>query len=108
LVKTLNEAVQKNGDQELKAFFIFVSEDGTALSPKLAAMAEKAKANDVALAYISPKDYSLGAYKINLVPEVKNTVILYRNKRVTSKFVNIKADEKGLAELQTAVSELVK
>lgn len=85
-----------------------MSEDGKSLSPKLASMAAKAKAKDVALAYISPKDYSLGAYKINLVPEVKNTVILYRNKRVTSKFVNIKADEKGLAELKTAVSELVK
>lgn len=71
-------------------------------------MAETAKANDISLAYVSPKDYSLGAYKINLVPEVKNTVILYRNKRVTSKFVNLSANEKGLAELNTAVSELVK
>ena len=49
---------------------------------------------------------ALRAYKINLVPEVKNTVMLYRKRRVTHKFVNLRADEKGLAELKTAIGEL--
>lgn len=108
LVKSLNEAVNSNKDQELKAFFIFADDNGKALSPKLTKLADETKAHDVALAYIGRDDYSVGAYKINLVPEMKNTVLLYRNKRVTNKFVNLKADEKGLAELKSAIAELVK
>jgi hypothetical protein len=45
---------------------------------------------------------------MNLAPEVKNTVFVYRNKRVTAKFVNLKADEKGLAELTKAIEEASK
>ena len=106
LVKSLNEAMGANKDAQLKAFFIFVSDEPAKLEPELAKLAEKTGANDVALAYVGSDDGALRAYKINLVPEVKNTVMLYRKKRVTHKFVNLKADEKGLAELKTAIGEL--
>lgn len=47
-------------------------------------------------------------YKVNLDPEVKNTIIVYRNKKVTAKFVNLKADEKGLSELKAALEAVAK
>jgi hypothetical protein len=93
-------------DMELKAFFLFVSDKS--ISPKLTELADATKAKDVALAYVPKDDFSIEAYKVNLKPEVKNTVLLYRNKRIQSKFVNLKADEKGMAELKTAIAELVK
>lgn len=79
-----------------------------AISPKLTAIADKAKAQDVCLAYLSTRDPGVKAYKVNLDPSVKNTVMLYRKRRVTSKFVNWVSDEKSDAALKSAIDELVK
>ena len=106
LVRTLNETVLANRASELKAFVIFVSDDAKSIEPRLARLAEKTGANDIALAYISQSDRALEAYKITLAPEVKNTVMLYRNKQVTSKFVNLAADGKGIASLKSAIAEM--
>lgn len=108
LVKTLNDSVIANKEKELKGFFIFVDEDAKGIEAKLTKLAEKQSANDVALAYLSKSSEGVVNYKINLDPEVKNTVIVYRNKKVTAKFVNLSADEKGLADLQTALSDVLK
>jgi hypothetical protein len=108
LVKTLNDAVVANKSKNLKAFFIFVDENGKKHAPKLEALAAKTKSNDIALAYLSPSNEAVKAYKVNLDPAVKNTVMVYRRKRVTSTTVNLVADEKGLAGLKTAISEILK
>ena len=99
----MNDAVLANKAKELKGFFIFVDDDAKAIEPKLTALAEKQSVNDIALAYLSKDNGAVEAYKINLAPEVKNTVIVYRHKVVTAKIVNLTADEKGLAELKTAM-----
>jgi len=108
LVKTLNDAVVANKGKSLKAFFIFVDATGKKIEPRLAEIAKKTNSQDVALAYLSPKDYAVNAYKVNLDPSVKNTIMLYRNKRVTETKVNLVADEKGLADLKSAIKNLVK
>jgi hypothetical protein len=108
LVKTLNDAVVGHKDKKLKAFFIFLDENGKSNAPKLAALADKLKSQDLALAYLSPKDEAIRAYKVNLDPSVKNTVMLYRQRRITSKYVNLQADEKGLAQLGSAITDLTK
>jgi protocatechuate 3,4-dioxygenase, beta subunit len=108
LVKTLNAAVQENKDKELKAFLIFVSdEDKKAVESKLSSLAETTSVKDLPFTYVSTKDKSVKDYKINVSPEVKNTVMVYVKKRITAKFVNLKADEKGLAELKSAISSVV-
>lgn len=106
LVKQLNGAMLANKDKKLKAFFIFLGDEK--LSPALTAIAEKANANDVCLAYLSPKDEAIKAYKVNLDPAVKNTVMLYKRRTVTSKIVNLVADEKGSAQLDSAIADLLK
>jgi hypothetical protein len=108
LVKTLNDAMVDNKDKRLKAFFIFVDESGDKVEPKLTALAEKAKSDAVCLTYLSSKDRGVRAYKINVDAEVKNTVLLYRNKTIVSKHVNLVADEKGLSTLKTSIDELLK
>lgn len=108
LVKTLNDAVVDNKEKRLKGFFIFVDPSGKKIEPKLEAIASKTKSNDVCLAYLPPKDGAVTAYKINLDPAVKNTVMLYRDRTVVVKKVNLVADEKGLAELKTAIGTLLK
>ena len=47
---------------------------------------------------------AVGAYKVNTNTAVKNTIIVYKDMKVHTKFVNLKADTKGLAELNTAIS----
>ncbi len=108
LVKTLNDAVIANKAKYLKAFFIFVDPTGKKIEPRLAAIAKKTNSNDVALAYLSPKDDAVKAYKVNLDPSIKNTVMLYRDRTVTFKKANLVADEKGLADLKSAIKALVK
>jgi hypothetical protein len=108
LVTKLNVAMAGQKEKQLKAFFIFVDDSGAAISPMLTRLAEKTKAQDVCLAYLSPKDAAVKAYKVNLDPGVKNTVMLYRKRRITSKFVNWTANEKNDADLSSAIEELVK
>lgn len=107
LVKLLNDSVKANKDARLKAFFIFVTKDTAKAETDLAALADKAKANDIALAYIEPTNEAVDYYKVNLTPEVKNTVMMYRHKVVTAKQVNVIADEKGIESLRKDIADLV-
>lgn len=84
-----------------------MDDDAKSIEPKLTQLAEKNSANDIALAYLSKDNEAVSAYKVNLDAEIKNTVILYRNKKVTAKFVNLKSDEKGLAELKAAIDSVL-
>lgn len=74
----------------------------------MTSIAEKTKSNETCLATLSPSDSGVRAYKVNIVPEVKNTVMLYRNRKVETKYVNFVADEKGLSTLKTDLAKLVK
>jgi hypothetical protein len=108
LVKTLNDAITENKEKRLKAVFVFVDDKGKSLEPRLTALAEKLKAPDLMLTYLSSKDEGVADYKVNLDPTVKNTVMIYRNRRITSKHVNLVADEKGLETLKASIAEVVK
>ena len=108
LVKTLDDSVIAHKEQKLKAFVIVVTDDSKKADADLTALADKQKANEICLAYIEPKNEAVGYYKVNLDPEVKNTVMLYRHKVVTAKQVNVVADEKGLASLQKDIADLIK
>ena len=97
-----------NKDKKLKAFVIFLSDNGKAMESKLAAIADKTKSEAISLAYISPKNEAIEAYKIKIDPAVKNTVMIYKRKRITSTQVNLVADEKGLGTLQSAIADVLK
>ncbi len=88
-------------DKKLKAFVIFLNDGTKAIEPQLTLIAQKEKADEVALTYLSKSDKAVGAYKVNLDPEVKNTIIVHQTRRSRAKFVNLKADEKGLGELNS-------
>ena len=92
--------------KKLKVFFIFVDKTGTAIEPKLTALADKEKALDVALAYLPPDHEAIGDYKITLTPKVQNTVMLYRKRTGTWKQVNLQAKPANLAELGKAIDQL--
>jgi len=105
-VRTLNDAMKAKSDKKLKAFFIFVDNRGKKIESELTALAEKTKANDVCLTYLAPDHEGVGLYKINVAPEVKNTVFLYRNRKVRFKEVNFEANKEGLDKLSRLIDEL--
>ena len=108
IVKTLDDLETAHKDQKLKTFVIFVTEDSKAAETQLTEISEKQKANNICLAYIEPANEAVGYYKVNLDPQIKNTVMLYRRKTIQAKQVNLVADEKGHAELTKNVDEMLK
>ena len=108
LVKSLNGTVTANSDKRLKAFFIFVDDTGKQFEPELTLLAKKTDSNDVALAYLGSNHQGVRTYKIYLDPEVKNTIIFYRNRKVLAKEVNFVADEKGLSKLKSDIDLILK
>ncbi|NUQ71476.1 MAG: hypothetical protein HUU17_11735 [Chthonomonadales bacterium] len=54
-----------------------------------------------------PENVAVKGYGINTDPAVRNTIFVYRNRTVHSKFVNMKADDKGVAALQTAIEQVL-
>lgn len=50
-------------------------------------------------------DGAIKNYKVNIAAEMKNTVFVYKNKKVVAKFVNLEANEQGIAGLRAAISK---
>ncbi|MDI9639990.1 hypothetical protein QPK87_20075 [Kamptonema cortianum] len=92
---------------DLRAFIIQIK-SSDADEEKAKMIAEKSGAQKIGTAFLSVSDPGVKAYKFALSEEVKNTVFVYKNKKVSAKFVNLKADEKGLAQLAEAIAEIEK
>lgn len=95
------------GDENFKAFMIFISDDTEKIKAKLEKVAKENDFGKIAMAYLAPDDKAIEAYKINLADDVKNTVFIYRDKKVAAKFVNLQADEQGIAGLNEAVAKVI-
>lgn len=108
IAKTLNTAMGKNS--EFKALMVFVTDkaNSEALAGKLKEASKMEGMDKIGIAYIDKGSDAVGAYKINLGGEVKNTVFVYKNWKVEKKFVNLKGDEKGLEALNGAIGSVVK
>lgn len=106
IAKNLNEKV-KASKHELKAFMINLAHcdkciDGTKT------LAGKAKLDNVAITYLASDTDYVKNYKVNTSNEVKNTVFVYKDRKVVAKFVNLKADKDGLAALNAAIAKIDK
>ncbi len=81
---------------------LFVADDAAHLKQLNSAE----KADNVGLALLKGKsDEAIGGYKINTDPSVKNTVIVYRNRKASAVFVNWTAKE--TKELNAAIAAAV-
>lgn len=104
ILTALHEAVGKHKDKEFKAFGIFVAECEMCLA-KTKDIVAKMKFEDVGVATLNHDDKALTAYKINTDPGMTNTVLVYKDKKVVAKLVNIKADKDGIAKLNAAIEK---
>ncbi len=110
IAERLDAAMKANGKAEFKALVVFVGEGEKAEKAKEAGLAlvKKEGLKNVAMATIAPSNEAVKAYKINVSPDVKNTVIVYRNWKVQDKMVNLSADAAGLKALDGAIASVVK
>lgn len=105
LAKHLNKQVA-NSDEDLKGFMIMLTKCEACVdaSKMFAGKAEKMGMKNIGIAHLSNQDKAVKNYKVNIDSEVKNTVFVYVNRKVVKKFVNLKADEAGLAQLDAAIN----
>lgn len=101
IAKNLAGKVKALKGAEFQSFIIYIGD------AKPATEAAKSWAADALhVAYLAKDSDGVGLYKVNTDSEIKNTIFVYKNKKVTAKFVNFKADEKGLTALDKAISEI--
>jgi len=85
---------------KLKAFVILMSgSDTDALKSKWQGQSQK-----VAIAVIGKDSEAAKNYEVNLA--AKNTVFVYRDMKLKSKFVDLKADKAGLKALNAAINKV--
>jgi hypothetical protein len=106
IARLLEAEMQQKSKSELKAFVILLTDTPDETGKFLTALAERIGAKQVGLAYLKKSDEAVRNYKVNAGEEVKNTIFVYKNKTVSEKFVNLKADEKGLGDLSAAISKV--
>ena len=110
IAKTLGVAMDKYKNKEFKALVVFVTNNpsDTKLADKLKTVAKATKSEKVGMAIIGKSDSAIEDYKINTNADIKNTVLVYKNKSVTTSMVNLKADANGLKSLNAAIESINK
>ncbi len=93
---------------DLKAFVIKVASCGGCKdeAKAWAKAAEDKKMTNVGIAYLAGTDPAVKNYKHNTGKDVKNTVVIYKDKKVAAKFVNMQGDAAGIAQLKSAIAAL--
>jgi protocatechuate 3,4-dioxygenase, beta subunit len=107
LAEAMHDAVVKHSGKEFKAFIVVVADKPSA-GRDLQKWAETLPFQDVAVTFLPKNSDAIEQYKINLDSAVKNTVFVYRDRKIDSKFVNLKADDKGKQELLAAIDKITK
>ncbi|MCW5942705.1 MAG: hypothetical protein KIS66_10765 [Fimbriimonadaceae bacterium] len=104
----LEGAVKANKSKKLQAFVIVLTD--AANKAKTAKMisdwSASAGATNIHMAYLLKTDEAVGAYKVNTSADVKNTIMVYKNREITNTFVNLHADKTGLGQLNAAIAKI--
>lgn len=106
-VLALESEMKARGEKNLRVFLIYMNPfykqstdtESQIVGRKLKAWCEEQRLEKVAFTWIpSPVDpETAGVYKIN--PEAKNTVFVYKSRKVAAKWVNVEYDEKTLTDI---------
>jgi protocatechuate 3,4-dioxygenase beta subunit len=106
-IKSLETEMKNRGEKKLRVFLIYMNpfyQESTdpehqIVGRKIKEWCEKQQLEKVAMTWIpSPVDpETAGVYHIN--PEAKNTIFVYKNRKVTAKWVNVEYDQKSLKDI---------
>lgn len=107
IAKTLSANVSAHKAADMKGFMIMLTMCG-ACEAKANKFAETAKIENLGIATLGVDNEAVKAYKVNTSADVKNTVIVYKDKKVAAKFVNLTDSKEDLAKLQAAIDGVTK
>lgn len=107
IARELNSAVASS-KKDFKAFMIMMKgcEKCEPMAKSFATKAEKSGLKNVAIATLDGKDEAVKNYKINTDSAVKNTILVYKDRKVVARFVNLKADAAGMRQLRAAIASV--
>ncbi|MDB5232888.1 MAG: protocatechuate 3,4-dioxygenase, beta subunit [Chitinophagaceae bacterium] len=102
LAKKLDKSIGQKGLKKLRAFIVFMNPLHRPLNEirnELTAWANHMRISDAAIVFVpSPDDAETAVnYKIN--PLAKNTVFVYKQRKVVSKFINYRDNDKNYSDL---------
>lgn len=104
LAKALEAEIRKEGPDQIRAFLIYMNPsrlNKNELENRLQQFARENKLQQVAILYIpSPEDEkTAGLYRINPSKGIRNTLFIYKNRRVFDKYINFDASQMNLSLL---------
>ena len=100
----LQKQIESNKSKEFKALVVVLGDEKSA-APYVA-WAKSTKSKDVAIALLPKSDEALKNYKINTAADVKNTVLVYKDWKVSSNMTNLKATDLG--KLNAEIAKIAK
>ncbi len=104
LAKTLSKANKDH--KNFKGFLIMMTMCDKCVA-KANDFVKGDKYGDLSIATLSTDDHGIKDYKVSLDPKVKNTVIVYKGRKVTAKFVNLTDSKEDMAKLEAAIEAAV-
>jgi len=90
---------------EFRAFVVYLTHCEKCVE-MTSTLASKVKGSKVAMTHLPINSESVKDYKVNTSTDVKNTVFVYKNRKVVAKFVNLKGDAAGLKSLNAAITKI--
>ena len=111
IAAALDREIARRGPDRFRAFVVDMNPDGVSrkeIEQRLIELEASQRLHHVALAYVpSPTDAkSSRLYRINPNRAVRNTVLVYRRRRVTARFVNLEATPAGVRPLLQAIASV--
>ena len=103
--KLLDKAATTHKKAEFKAFVINLTDCQMCVG-KVTGVAKDSPYKNVDIATLSSSNGAVKAFKFNKTDEVKNTVFVYKDRKVVEKFVNLKPDKEGMAKLNAAIEKV--
>ncbi|MBL4772229.1 MAG: hypothetical protein JKX98_01040 [Alcanivoracaceae bacterium] len=95
--------------QHLKVYLIYGNEENYSFEQRnneLATLGQELGLKRLALTFVSSfKDKQSDIYKTRINPNLKNTFILYKNRNIIAKFINLDANDKNFMKLTTVLND---
>lgn len=110
IASTLSKAIKSHEDKEFKGLVVFLTtpKNEKKMAETVSKAAKDPRVAGVGMALLRSDDDAVSHYAINTSSSVKNTVIAYKNWKVSETLVNLTGDAAGQKKLNNAIASITK
>lgn len=105
--KTLEGAETTYAKSEFQGFMIMLTKCDACID-KAKTYASESKTTKIGVATLDVNNAAVKNYKVNTGKDMLNTVIVYKDKKVVAKFVNLTNSKEDIAKLEAAIAQVSK